>query len=193
MKESGLHSCLLIFRNVSPHLSCLGFFFRDFSEVTRWFLSVFFTLTPLRFEAINNSIIFKVRNVSEVNPLRHEPCQAVSAHWSCFCGNKDFCLCCLLYSVIMAENPHVQSSEALEILIFILSSFQGFEIPRTAVLHRVCSNEQVWRQTSVQLFILGGGGWSQRNYGFTVWTSCKGRRNRETDLLRPGLCPFTFL
>lgn len=52
-----------------------------------------------------------------------------------FCGNEDFCLCCLIYSVIMAEHPYMQSLEALEILIFILSSFQGFEIPRTTVLH----------------------------------------------------------
>lgn len=65
---------------MSPHLSCLAFFFRDFSEVTIWFLSLFFTLTLSRLEAINNSIIFKVLDVSEVNPLREEPCKAVLAH-----------------------------------------------------------------------------------------------------------------
>lgn len=67
---------------MSPHLSCLAIFFRGFSEVTICFLSLFFTLTLLRLEAINNSIVFKVLDVSEVNPLRQELCQAVLAHCS---------------------------------------------------------------------------------------------------------------
>lgn len=96
---SDLCSCLLI----SPHLSCLAFSFRDFSEVTIWFLSLFFTLTLLRLETINNSISFKVLEISEVNPPRQELCQAVLAHWSVSVVMKIF-VCFVWFTLSSWQN-----------------------------------------------------------------------------------------
>lgn len=120
MKESDLCCCLRIFGNVSPHLSCLAFcfsetslrspygFFLCFSLLLFWDLKQLIMALSSRFW-ISQRWIHWGTVPSSFSSLIN------------FCGNKDFCLFCLIYSVIMAGHPQVQSSEALEILNFICS------------------------------------------------------------------------